>query len=804
MSNSVPVLPILYESGKIYGQTGAKKAARKIVYWLGKIHTLGLWSPGQNDEVNLSGWEVPNTGYVEGGFRSEFDVLDRRKYKGKEPSPSFVSKIAGNYIFPFFVGASHDDKKNLRYSRGNVSGGQEELFWEVDKKGFANHYLEKHCYYDLQVYGEDFAKLWGIDKGIGKNAGRYGFNWIVQFTGYVGWRMHLIILYGLHQEDLFFDCLLKEDLDPSDGGLAKWAAMSIGKLALGAVSAGASGLAEVASTAVQGAQNTVAAEGVNKAFDNITFRDWTGNPNDRDVPVNSSPSAKAKNDFAVDFFKAKEQMDNQDAWANMRNKTLSSIAGNVGKAFRSIPRTFFGGKASYSSSIAEFLFTKAHLPLLFLQAKTGKDYSDKWKAEMNRRLTAWDWWFGNDPEVCLKMDFGMARGIGYDSEKKTGVLKDLHGWIQLNENIIFKGKSNLFIENWVNEDIFVYQLRNSNKVYHRTKEDFFEGFNGNIEFSINRDGIQETKFSNRFEEVITRTLVHSSNTYAFAGFWCENGSIPIESKDGFTVGPPVESFKNYGGGYTGGGSGYLCKYEDGASRRTDLDWSNYSAFKGKPYQRIDFGMPDKPYKFGEGSGTVIVRYMKSDENEEEIYQSDNAAMTTWVLLKDTNRYKGGICLFKEIKEIRVIREKVETNFNGLNIQLTVPIEGFSGIEGWGNNPPSSFSGGNDGGGMPLNNPSWAQTLASGGMTLPDTNPLNTNQMQMPSQIQSMVNTEQVFNPLEMPQLDSLKGMMNMNQEYLQNSINNQENIHQSLHDKVSQGQKDGERQKNDPEKIKVS
>ncbi|CAG8472067.1 33649_t:CDS:10 [Gigaspora margarita] len=56
----------------------------------------------------------------------------------------------------------------------------------------------------------------------------------------------------------------------------------------------------------------------------------------------------------------------------------------------------------------------------------------------------------------------------------------------------------------------------------------------------------------------------------------------------------------------------------------------------------------------------------------------------------------------------------------------------------------------------------------------------------------MVNTEQVFTPLELPQLSPLQSMMNMNQEYLQNNISQQENIHQSLHDNVQQKQKEEE------------
>jgi len=40
----------------------------------------------------------------------------------------------------------------------------------------------------------------------------------------------------------------------------------------------------------------------------------------------------------------------------------------------------------------------------------------------------------------------MCAGKGYDKEKQKGVLKDLHGLIQLGENTIFNGKMNPFIE----------------------------------------------------------------------------------------------------------------------------------------------------------------------------------------------------------------------------------------------------------------------------------------------------------------------------------------------------------------------
>ncbi|CAG8551729.1 5586_t:CDS:2 [Racocetra persica] len=293
------------------------------------------------------------------------------------------------------------------------------------------------------------------------------------------------------------------------------------------------------------------------------------------------------------------------------------------------------------------------------------------------------------------------------------------------------------------EDKFVYQLRRSHKVYHRTVKDFFEGFKGELTFGFQREG-SHTDFD------LTRTE--------------ESGTLPVGREGGYTIGKPTISAPNaerkdfdgsfdYGGGYTGGGNGYLCQYREGASEKIKLNWSDYQAYKNKPYQKIAFGKPDEEYRFGTGSGTIVCRYMKGDSDEEEIYQADDPEHTTWILKKDLDRYSDGICLFKEVKGIKILTQKVEVDFNSLNLQFTVNIQGFSGIE--------------------------AQVLSSGGMMLPDTNTLNTNQLQMPTQIQSMVNTEQIFVPLEMPQLTPLQNMMDMNQQYLQNNISQQENIHQN-------------------------
>lgn len=719
---------------------------------------------------------------VSGVYYSEFATEDHR---GGGP----FGNQAGSYILPYFYGYSKDDKDDA----GNkLRFNQSKKKFEVDTHNLPAHYLYTHCYYNFRVYGEDFAKMYGVEKMSGSNI--YGFEWGASFTNNVSWHMTAWVFYGQYLEYLDYDCMLKEDLNTNDGGLAKWAAMAIGTLALNAGGAAISGLANCATVSEEGAMNTARAKSINRAADTLTFRDWTGNSKDRAVPMNSSAAVKAANDMREELATLAERDNNAEAWGAMKKQVGGAVSKSVGHAFSTLPKTFFGGRGHYSGSIDEFLENKAHWPLLYVEARTSYRYQNLWLAEMNRRLIQWDFWFGNDPEIALKKDFGMCVGKGYDEYSKEGVLKDLHGWIQLGENTIFYGKKNPFIEEWIEEDKFVYQLRRSHKVYHRTVKDFFEGFKGELTFGFQRAGSHTDFDITRKEEVITTDRIHSSNTYAFAGFWCESGTIPVGREGGYTIGEPASSFSRYGGGYTGGGSGYLCQYREGTSKRINLNWSDYQAYKNKSYQKITFGQPDEELRFGTGSGTIVCRYMKGDSDEEEIYQTDDPEHTTWVLKKDTDRYKDGICLFKEVKGIKILTQKVEVDFNSLNLQFTVNIQGFSGIEGWGNNPPDSFGGSSGGGGLPITNPAWVQVLSSGGMMLPDTNTLNTNQLQMPAQIQSMVNTEQVFTPLEMPQLSPLQNLMNMNQEYFQNTIGQQENIHQGLHDKVQQKQKDKDKE----------
>jgi len=127
----------------------------------------------------------------------------------------------------------------------------------------------------------------------------------------------------------------------------------------------------------------------------------------------------------------------------------------------------------------------------------------------------------------------------------------------------------------------MYQLRSSNPVYHRTSKDFFEGFKGELTFGFNREG-SHTEFDiTRREEVITQDRIHSSNTYSFAGFWCESGPITAGRSPGgnYIVGEPGKfQYGSHTGSTGDGGKGFLCQYREGASQRIMLDWSDYQAY----------------------------------------------------------------------------------------------------------------------------------------------------------------------------------------------------------------------------------
>jgi hypothetical protein len=786
--NKSDKIVIKYEVGNIYTSKKIDKTLGSLVSFAERI---GFCSPGSVDGMSYS----MTSGFVDGGFQSEFSARDLAK---GNKSMSASEKKAGDYIFPYIVGYPYPRGK-AKENADNRYSAKEKKF-EVDTHGIASHYLYTHCYYNFKLYGDDFAKMWGIEKL--EDTDIYGFKWWLDFTHYVSWRMIVSIYYAESIEHLNFDCMLKEDLSPPDAGLGlvKWAATAIGSVVGGTAGAAIRGFTNAADTMIAGVANTSLSSSMNRASDEITFRDWTGNPNDRDVPMNSSAAVKAQNDIRDAVFGAIEKRDNADAWGAMKRQVGGAFSKGVGRAFSGFPRIFFGGRASYSSSIDEFIANKAHIPVLKVEARTSQSYQNFWVAEMNRRLSQWDFWFGNDPEVALKKGFGMDFGVGYEEKWvgssgaerfiRRGVLKDLHGLIQLGENLIFGGKMNPFIEEWIEGDKFVYQLRKNNPVYHRKSEDFFQGFRGELTFGYNREG-RVTKFGEeRTEHFTTLERSAESGAYSFAYFWCSGGVIPGGISDGFDVEEPDLT------NVTGETGNELVKYDPSTSQTTKLDWNNYLEFKDKSYQKIRF--PEKilrkEFRFGEGSETVIAKYMRGWEKEEEIHQSPDPANTTWVLAVDTSIYDGGYVLFREIRGERTVVSQKEVYSNPSGFQFAVPIGGTSGLEGWGNNPPNSFNWGGGNGGLPTENPNWAQHLASGGMTLPNTNPLNTNQFKMPAEIQSKVNTEQVFVPLEMPQLNPL-GAMNINQEFINQSIADQQRVHQSLHDKVdSQQKKDKEKQ----------
>ncbi|CAG8565398.1 19367_t:CDS:10 [Racocetra persica] len=167
-----------------------------------------------------------------------------------------------------------------------------------------------------------------------------------------------------------------EDLDPSDGGLAKWAASSIGSLALAAGSGGASILAAAAGEAAGNSLMDAAGAAIAKR---------------RATPFGGIGDAKDELTMGFATQKAIE--------ASMGG--IMSGAGGIISATKKAGMEFAG----------EFIAHKSFLPLLFVEARTSAVYSDRWRNEMNRRLIQYDFYFGKDPEVSLAKDVGMEFGI---------------------------------------------------------------------------------------------------------------------------------------------------------------------------------------------------------------------------------------------------------------------------------------------------------------------------------------------------------------------------------------------------------
>ncbi|CAI2161466.1 10370_t:CDS:2 [Funneliformis geosporum] len=110
--------------------------------------------------------------------------------------------------------------------------------------------------------------------------------------------------------------------------------------------------------------------------------------------------------------------------------------------------------------------------------------------------------------------------------------------------------------------------------------------------------------------------------------------------------------------------------------------------------------------FGVGSrcNILIGRFLRGIPDEEIIHTKPDEA--EWIMERD--------------EETNMSRQT-----NPLNIKHTVTMEGISGLEGWGDMPPDTFGGSNDGAGAGIGNQEFFRNVIStGGVTLPETNPLS--------------------------------------------------------------------------------
>ncbi|CAG8692803.1 5460_t:CDS:1, partial [Scutellospora calospora] len=98
-------------------------------------------------------------GYTDSVYRAEFS---------NEPETGFLGgrELCGNSIVPYIIKGADDENKNTALNRKFVI--------KNDKLGIAKHYLEKHCYFNFQAFGDDFCQYYGITPL--NNSQAYGIN----------------------------------------------------------------------------------------------------------------------------------------------------------------------------------------------------------------------------------------------------------------------------------------------------------------------------------------------------------------------------------------------------------------------------------------------------------------------------------------------------------------------------------------------------------------------------------------------------------------------------------------------------
>lgn len=686
-------------------------------------------------------------GGIEFGIGTGWGVTDRA-YRAEytiEEGQSGAKELCGNSIVPYIAkGADKWEDKDKKY--GNEAKG--EFILNPDPKSASasipKHYRERHCYFNFKSFDDDFAQYLGITP-IDNDSNKYGIKWWVYFTHYVGWRMNVRI--GKWEDWLHYESLIKEDYDNSSG-LARWIAQ--GMIMLGTAYTGGRLLAQpavnAATAAGQAGVDKALTTGIEKAT--TPYLDKQGDPTGRIFgwkPKDTQRIIDAQESMDAGIAKVK---------AHYEPRANARMAYTAGRSFAGATRLFGGGKGSYQSGINEFIHNKAQLPPLRIEARASELYLERWKRDMNQRIANWDFYFGDDPELAEKKDFGKVQGTG------RKVFANAHGKYQLSENIIFPQASpNPLVNYMTNHPAFIYTKccgkqphESTCKRPRLTKDDFYEGFDTKLTETINREGRKEVIEWTTTEEHATTTDNDVTGTFGFVFAWCGSiddltNKVPLGSGIG-TAGAFVNTVfngdadKEKGDGKVGN-AGCHCS-------------SDINPFKGRQYHQIYWGKTppsvcgELEFGKGEGYNYLVTRYEKGDKKEECVWTKKPEE--SWILRYNPAHYNaaGGLTFSKRSTTTETKTHRIERNFNPLNISNTISLTGFCGLEGWGDNPPDSFGGG---GGTDISLPHSTASLKEelGGMTVPLPQGLGIGTI-MPESIQSMLSTEDININIKMPEM----------------------------------------------------
>lgn len=550
---------------------------------------------------------------------------------------------------------------------------------------------------------------------------------------------------------LHYDGLIKEDYDNS-GGLARWIAQ--GMIMMGtAYIAGAIGTkAGIANATAKGNAGVGKAftEGIamsQKKYDSGKPYGWKEQDTDRLAGAINARSSLIES--------AQEMAD---------DRIGSQMTRVAGRSFAGATRLMAGGSGFYSAGISEFIYNKAYLPLLKVEARTSKVYLENWTRKMNQHIANFDFYFGDDPELTEQPNFGKVRGMG----KKIFQDESLHGWTQLSENTFFPfSSSNPLIIMWKKQPIFLSQKccgmpdgknhLTDCKIPRLTKDDFFGGFDFTVQETTSREGSQEiVEWTTTETHTTTADGGFVSGTFGFVFAWCGNESdstnkIPLGDRQG-----NVGAFKNIvfnGDADKDKGDGKIGNAN--CFGRTEAE---VAPFRGRQYHEIRWGHTN-PANCGKlifgkepGCDILITRYEKGNKKEELIHHKKPEEY--WVLEYSPSEYNaaGGLAFRKYSEATELVHHKVEKGFPAINLTHTINLKGFSGMEGWGSNFPDSFGGS---GGTATTMPTTATNLSEqpAGMTVPTSLGIGST---MSETISSMLNTE---NPgLQMPTMEMPQGI----------------------------------------------